>query len=281
MGAEGYDQRLYMGFRSVDLIIDACRLAKVKTLLYISLVLVLCSVGCTKKTSSDLIIATSANMQYAMQDIIIAFEQRHDIPCQTVVSSSGKLTAQITSGAPYDLFFSADKKYPVQLVNKGLTIDTPLVYAYGHLALWSTSIEKIDMAMLGTSAVQHIAIANPKTAPYGIAAQEMLDYYGLNKVDEKLVFGESISQVNQFVMSGVAEVGVTSLSVVLSSILKGQGHWTKVDENSYQPIAQSMVVVSKNESKLESAHLFKKFMNTLEVRRILERYGFSLVESDQ
>lgn len=246
------------------------------SIIYVTLVLVLIGLSCNKRLSSDLIIATSANMQYAMEDIISAFEKEHQIVCQTVVSSSGKLTAQITSGAPYDLFFSADKKYPEQLFDKGLTADKPSVYAYGHLALWSKKIEKVNIAVLSTSAVNHIAIANPKTAPYGLAAQEMLDYYNLASVTDKLVFGESISQVNQFVMSEVAEVGVTSLSVVLSPILKGQGHWVKVDDKSYRPIAQSMVIVSKSESKLESAQLFLSFIMSQEARQILEKYGFSL-----
>ena len=240
-----------------------------------TLVLVLLGISCDKQSSSDLIIATSANMQYAIEDIILAFEQDHHISCQTVVSSSGKLTAQITSGAPYDLFFSADKKYPEQLYNNGLAVDTPSVYAYGHLALWSMTIEELNIASLNTSKVNHIAIANPKTAPYGLAAEQMLDFYNLSSLTNKLVFGESISQVNQFVKSEVAEVGVTSLSVVLSPILKDQGHWMKVDSKSYQPIAQSMVVVSKSKAKLESAELFKKFVGTQEARLILEKYGFS------
>lgn len=239
------------------------------------LCLVLIGTGCNKSSSNDLIIATSANMQYAMKDLIEAFEKENDISCRTVVSSSGKLTAQISSGAPYDLFFSADKKYPEQLFQQGLTIDTPSVYAYGHLALWSMTLEEKDLLDLSVASVKRIAIANPKTAPYGIAAQQMLDHYNYSEVAKKLVFGESISQVNQFVSSEVVDIGVTSLSVVLSPILEKQGHWIKVDATSYGPIAQSMVTVSKKKEKLESARLFKKFIGSAKAHNILKEFGFT------
>lgn len=249
--------------------------SSIRALFFVCLVLLSLSSGCKKSSSSDLIIAASANMQYAMKDVIEAFEELYDIPCRIVVSSSGKLTAQISSGAPYDLFFSADEKYPNQLFEHNLAVDTPSIYAYGYLALWSISQKDLDVSHLGTSKVKRIAIANPMTAPYGVAAQQMLSHYNFQGVDNKLVFGESISQVNQFVSSEVVDVGVTSISVVLSPLLKSKGYWVKVDSNSYDPIAQSMVIVTKKNEKLESAHLFKKFMTSSQVQSILEEYGFT------
>ncbi len=232
--------------------------------------------SCATEPKTDLIIATSANMQYAMQEIIESFEVDHKIKCQTVVSSSGKLTAQISAGAPYDLFFSADEKYPAQLYDEDLTVDTPQVYAYGHLAMWSMSIEDVKPFDLLSEDIKHVAIANPKTAPYGKAAKEMLDYYKLSPINEKLVFGESISQVNQFVMSEVVEVGITSLSVVLSPILKNKGYYTKVDPASYQPIAQSMAIVTKNEEKVSKAKAFRNYIKSPKAQGILKDYGFGL-----
>ncbi len=239
------------------------------------LCLVMISASCNKSSSNDLIIATSANMQYVMNDLIEAFEKENDIICRSVVSSSGKLTAQISSGAPYDLFFSADKKYPEQLFQEGLTKDTPSVYAYGHLAMWSMTLDKKDLLDLSAGNVKRIAIANPKMAPYGRAAQQMLDHYKYLRVADKLVFGESISQVNQFVSSEVVDIGITSLSVVLSPILENQGAWTEVDTTTYDPIAQSMVIVSKKNQKLESAELFKKFVGSTQAKSILKKFGFT------
>lgn len=239
-------------------------------------IFLLLSSACNNESKADLIIATSANMQYAMEEIIDSFEVDYEIKCQTVVSSSGKLTAQISAGAPYDLFFSADEKYPAQLYQEGLTIDTPQIYAYGHLALWSMSIEDIRPFDLLSADIKHIAIANPKTAPYGKAAQEVLEYYKLSTLNEKLVFGESISQVNQFVMSEVVEIGITSLSVVLSPILNNKGYYSKVDPESYQPIAQSMAIVSQSNEKVNAAKAFRDYIKSSNAQSILKSYGFGL-----
>ena len=124
--------------------------------------------GCVSKPSEKLRIATAANMRFAMTALIDTFTIKTVIKCEIVVSSSGKLTAQISQGAPYDIFVSADMKYPKELYRQGIAKDTPQVYAYGKLVLWSTSGElKPDIEILSDKSVKRIALANPKTAPYG------------------------------------------------------------------------------------------------------------------
>ena len=170
-------------------------------------------------------IAVAANMQFAMRALTHAFEKQNGITCDLIISSSGKLTAQIKAGAPYDLFVSADMKYPEDLYKSGFALEEPKIYAYGKLVLWSMDQEvKPSLAVLKTQAIKHIACANPKTAPYGVAAVEALKHYGLyNQVKSKLVYGESIAQTKQFIISESAELSFTAKSVVLSPDLKGSG----------------------------------------------------------
>lgn len=234
---------------------------------------------CTPGKERPLTIAVAANVQFAMQELTEHFTSQTGMACQIVHSSSGKLTAQIMEGAPYDLFISADMKYPEELHRAGLTTSPPLPYAYGKLVLWSLIDDfpsPIDIGQLATrDAVRHIAIANPKTAPYGVAAIEALQYFAAyDALQAKLVFGESISQVNQFVLSKTAEVGITAKSVVLSPKIKGQGKWTEVPPASYSPIAQGVVILKKGQ--IEKAEQFHSFLFSESARVILEKYGYEL-----
>ena len=188
------------------------------------IVVLMISCGRNEK-EGPLTIATAANMQFAMEDMIRAFEVAADISCELVVSSSGKLTAQIHEGAPFDILISADMKYPEDLYRAGLTETPPQVYAYGKLVLWSLqdSLE-LSLQALKSPNVRHVALANPETAPYGKAALEVLQYHGIyEEVREKLVFGESIAQTNQFIISKAAEAGFTAMSVVLAMWISASG----------------------------------------------------------
>ena len=232
--------------------------------------------GCRSHYHEDLTIAVSANMQFAMHEIVESFEKSTDLKCKMVVSSSGKLTAQIVAGAPFDVLVSADVKYPMELFELGIAIDSPVVYALGKLVLWSTKKDiEPSLEYLGSQNVKHIAIANPATAPYGAAAIEVLKKYGmLESIQHKLVYGESISQTNQFVISGSAEAGFTAMSVVLSKQMKGRGKWIELDHHLYSPIAQSMVVVD-NENKMLSGKFFA-FLFSPEAKEILRKNGYEL-----
>ena len=233
-------------------------------------------VACSPRRTPPLTIATAANMQFAMGDITQAFTEQTGILCETVVSSSGKLTAQIRAGAPFDVFVSADMTYPTALYEDGLTTAEPKVYAYGQLVLWSR-IDKLEPSIeaLTQEDVNHIALANPKTAPYGLAAEEVLKHYDIyDQVAEKLVFGESIAQVNQFVSSGAAEIGFTAQAAVLSTEMKGKGDWQAVDTTAYAPIAQGAVILKHSEQSPNNAQRFYAFLFSEAGREILAKFGY-------
>lgn len=225
-------------------------------------------------------IATAANMQFAMEELTAEFTKQTGVECELVISSSGKLTAQIKEGAPYDVFVAANMKYPNEIENSGFAANTPKVYAHGRLVLW-TMVEglKPSLDILTSKEIEHIALANPKTAPYGIAAEEVLKFYNLyDKIKDKFVFGESISQTNQFITSQSAEVGFTAMSVVLSPEMKGKGKWMEIAKNAYAPIDQGVVVI-KNESGLnQSAIRFYDFLSSDEAKDILTKFGYAVHE---
>lgn len=231
--------------------------------------------ACRPTNTEKLTIATAANMQFAIQTLIRTFTEESGIECETVISSSGKLTAQIEEGAPFDLFISADMRYPSRLYDEGFTTAPPEVYAYGQLVLWSM-VDSLypSIPLLSEKHIGHIALANPRTAPYGEAATEVLRHYNLlDKLTEKLVYGESISQTNQFIISKAAELGFTAKSVVLSPRMKGRGAWVDLDQSIYSPIAQG-VVLMKASDQTAVARKFYDFLFSAKSRQILEEYGY-------
>ncbi len=233
-----------------------------------------------KQNSGDgkLTIAVAANMQFAMQEISRAFTNKTGIRCDLIISSSGKLTAQIKESAPYDLFVSADMKYPSELFTTGFAMNQPKIYAYGKLVMWSM-IDSIkpSVDILKNPEINHIAMADPKTAPYGEAAIEALKHYGIfENVKDKLVFGESISQTNQFIISKSAEIGFTAKSVVLSPAMKGKGHWADVDEASYPAIAQGVVLLKRKNLQKNNAEKFYYFLFSDDAKKILGNFGYSV-----
>lgn len=250
----------------------------------LQLLLLLSTVGFNScKTNSDtdvLTIAAASNMQFALEEIASVFTADSGIPCHLVTSSSGKLTAQISEGGPYDILISADMKYPGQLESAGLTYGPPQIYAYGKLVLWTTTADiEPDFNALRRDEINYIAMANPKTAPYGVAAMEVLKHLNLDEIlKEKLVFGESIGQVNQFISSGSAQIGFTALSVVSSPRFKNSGRWEEIDTRFYSPIAQGVAVIRKEGKKQEDAVLFRDFLFSQQAREILIKYGYTIHE---
>lgn len=236
-------------------------------------------VACEGISQDALTIAASANMQYAMEELIERFSEESGISCELIVGSSGKLTAQIVEGAPFDLFFSADMKYPNEIYKKGLTSGPPRIYAYGHLVFWSLD-EHLELTMQGllSKEVRHIAIANPETAPYGRAAEELLRGMGVyEKIESKLVYGESIAQTNQFILSGTAEVGLTARSVVSAPVAEGNGQWKEADQDLYEPIAQGLVHLNRRDPEKEKwAREFEDYLQSQTAIDILHKFGYGL-----
>ncbi|MBK8506693.1 MAG: molybdate ABC transporter substrate-binding protein [Saprospiraceae bacterium] len=217
-------------------------------------------ISCEESGPPKLVIASAANVQFVMDEIVSEFTQRTGINCDVIISSSGKLTAQIIEGAPFDVFISADLAYPQKIADADLAVKDPVVYAHGKLVLWSMRDDvKLILKDLGRSSTRYIALANPEVAPYGRAAKEVLEYYTLyDDVQKKLVYGESIAQVNQFVISEAVDAGFTAKSVVLSPQLKGQGIWMDIDPEAYNSIEQGFIILSNSHLPNE-AKSFEEF----------------------
>ncbi len=249
---------------------------KIYNLLFVLIILL---GSCQSKPQEKISIATAANMQFAMKALMEAFKENQKIDCELIISSSGKLTAQIMEGAPYDIFLAANMKYPDAIFKSGLALHPPKIYAKGKLVLW-TMDEGIEPTLdhLTNPEIAHIALANPKTAPYGMAAMDALKHYQLfEKVESKLVYGESIAQTNQFITSKAAIIGFTAMSVVLSPKMKEKGKWLEIDPGTYRTIDQGVVMLKKEGKGTKNARKFYDFLFSPEAKQILKDYGY-LVE---
>ncbi|WP_236974312.1 molybdate ABC transporter substrate-binding protein [Membranihabitans maritimus] len=236
--------------------------------------------SCRETGSAPLTIATAANMQFAMKALTEDFTNKTGIECDLIIGSSGKLTAQIKEGAPFDLFVSANMKYPQAIYEAGLANNFPEIYARGRLVLWTMS-DKISpkIPSLSSRDIKHIALANPMTAPYGQAASEALQYYDLlDEISTKLVYGESISQTNQFITSGSAELGFTAMSVVLSPQMKNKGKWIEIPSKTYSPINQGVILIKRNSTNGENAKKFYNFIFSDSAKEILKGFGYNVDE---
>lgn len=234
--------------------------------------------SCKTKDQTTFIIAGSANMQYALSEICDTFHSIYKIRPKLVFGSSGKLTAQIQEGAPYDIFLSADTKYPMALFEQQLTVGKPETYAFGKLILW-TSVDSIPLsvAYLAKDSIKHIALANPATAPYGVSAFEFLQNARLDKLlSDNLVYGENIAQVNQFIYSGSASVGITAHSTVHNPQLNHYRNFLFIPDSLYKPIMQSAVLIQSENGINEWAKKFYTFIHSPIAVEILENNGYSV-----
>ena len=223
-------------------------------------------------------IAVAANMRSTAEELLRAFEAEHGIVCELVSSSSGKLTAQIMQGAPYDVFLSADLDYPTVLFEKEFTTGPPRIYAEGSLVLWTLKEGmQPSLTVLDSDQIQRIALANPKIAPYGMAAQTVLERSGLIAgLSKKLVYGESLGQTNQFIASGAAEIGFTSKSAALEHDGLGHSRWIELDKDLYAPLEQAMVLLKSNSELLPEAELFQDFVFSDIAEEIFLEHGYKL-----
>jgi len=186
--------------------------------------------------------------------------------------------AQISNGAPYDIFLSADMEYPQKLFNNGFSIKPPVVYALGSLII--CDYQELDLAgwpqILQRGTVTKIAIANAKVAPYGRAAEEVLNKLKLMPlIKSKLVYGESISQVNNYLLTGVATVGFTTQALAVDAARKKEFKWKPIDPELYSPIQQGMVLIKHKDGKSYlKAQQFYQYMLSMPAKNILKKYGY-------
>ena len=230
--------------------------------------------------AGDLTVAVAANVQYTFEELKAEFEKETGINVKQVIGSSGKFTTQIENGAPFDVFLSADMDYPKTLEKEGLTYNSPKIYAYGTLVLWTMNSVDLSKGIeaVRDPAVVKIAIASPNTAPYGRQAVNALKHYNLyGRVHKKLVYGESIAQANQFITSKAADLGFTAKSVVLAANMKDQGQWIEIDKDAYDSIAQGTVILKHAEKDhLADAQKFFDFLFSNEAQEIFKKYGYVL-----
>lgn len=241
------------------------------------------AVACGRAPETEpLTVAVAANARFAMMEIESAFETQTGIAVEVITGSSGKLSAQIRQGGPYDVFISADTKYPEYLFREGKGAEAPRTYAFGALVLWTLADLDISKgpAILTDPAIQKIGIPNPQTAPYGEEAMRVLDHYQLlESVRDRLVFGESIAQANQYILSGACELGFTAKSVVMAPDLRGKGKWIELDKNSYLPIAQKALLTDYGKQRHpRESRQFYDYLFSPQGRAIFQKFGYELPE---
>ncbi len=224
-------------------------------------------------------VAVAANVSYAMPELIKTFHKIYpDIKVQVLLGSSGKLTTQIREGAPFEVFLSANMKYPKYLYKEKMTITKPVVYAKGSLALLSSQKKDFSkgIMLLREKYINKIAIANPKTAPYGKASVEALKKAGLyKKVKSKLVYAQSVSQAVAYsiVAADIGFVAKSSLYSKKMSKYKKGVNWIEVNQKLYTPIKQGIVLL-KNSSK--QAKEFYNFILSKNAKKIFKDFGYKV-----
>lgn len=226
-------------------------------------------------------VAAASDLKFAMDEIVGAFRHVHpEAVIEVTYGSSGKMCTQIVQGAPYDIFFSADVDYLRQLRKSGHAASEVLPLAIGCLVLWSANADASKMRLedLARPDVKRIAIANPRHAPYGKRAEEVLRHADLwERVRDKLVYGENIAQTMQFVRTGNADVGIIALSLVLSPELKNKAGFLLIPQNMHSPLEQGYIITRRAAGNL-MAGKFAAYMFSAVAREIMIRYGFIMPE---
>ncbi|MDB5963301.1 MAG: modA [Massilia sp.] len=224
-------------------------------------------------------VAVAANFAAPMKEIAARFEQDSGHKVLSTVGATGKFYAQIKNGAPFDILLAADDETPAKLEKEGAALpNTRFTYAIGKLVLWSGQPGLVDGKgdVLRKAGFEHLAIANPKLAPYGAAAVETmrkLNVYGA--LEPKLVVGESIAQAHQFVVSGAAPLGFVAMSQVYEGGKLKSGSVWAVPGNLYSPIRQDAVALEKGKGK-PAVEAFLKYLKGDKAKAVIRSYGYDL-----
>lgn len=243
--------------------------------------LLLCSaLTCTAlaRTSlaDDVHVAVAANFLATLQHVADDFSKQSADHILISSGSTGKLYAQIVHGAPYEIFLAADAERPQRLEREGYAVKgTRYTYARGRLALWSRDPQRVDAAgkVLQSGHYAHLAMANPRTAPYGLAAQQTLEHLGLwTTLQPRVVQGEDIGQVLQFVDSGAAELGFVAYAQVKR--LAAGSYWL-VPQADHAPLEQQAILLLPG-AKSPAALAFMRYLHSDAVRRLIEDAGYDV-----
>jgi len=234
----------------------------------------------TTVAAGEVRVAVASNFLGTMNEIITTFQEETGHTAVVSAGSSGKLYAQIKHGAPFDVFFSADAKRPKLLEEEGLAVKgSRFVYAVGRLTLWSPDSNLVNgdgSTVLSDGHFEYLAIANPKTAPYGRAAEQTLSKLGLwELLKDRIVQGENIGQTFQFVFSKNAQLGFVALSQALDPKINGSGSRWDVPLSFHDPLDQEAVLLVTGR-KNAVAQAFLDYVQGDKSLSIIERFGYGL-----
>jgi molybdate transport system substrate-binding protein len=223
--------------------------------------------------------AVAANFTAAMNELTRAYQAATGRKVVASFGASGQLVAQIANGAPFDLMLAADNRYTAQLVDKNLAVGASrFIYARGKLVLWSSAAGTVDDKgqVLKDGRFEKIAIANPKAAPYGRAAEETLKTLGLyDSLQARFVTGENIGQTQQFVASGSVPLGFVALAQVYALPEDRRGSWWLVPAGLYQPLEQEAVLLKPAERN-DAAKAFLAYLKSPEAQAIIRKFGYAM-----
>jgi molybdate transport system substrate-binding protein len=231
-------------------------------------------------------VAAAADLEFALDEIAADFERTHPgVSIEVVYGSSGNFHAQLSNRAPFDLFLSADIEYPRKLIQAGhADEESQFLYAVGQIVVWAPASSALDVENRGVEALlderaRKIAIANPRHAPYGRAAESALRSLGVyDGVKDRLVFGENVAQTAHFVESGAADIGVIALSLAMAPAMRDKGRYWLIPLDAYPRMEQGGVILNWAKDR-EAAEDLRALLMSTGGRATLARYGFLLPES--
>lgn len=219
-------------------------------------------------------VAAAANLRFVFDEIKTAYTQANPkINVSAIFGSSGALLQQILNGAEFDVFMAADNTFPVKLKDQGAASGEMKVYALGKMVLWSNMLDvSKGLDVLTDPSVKKIAVAKPELAPYGDRAIAILKQTGLyEKVKDKIIYADNISQTAQFAQTGNAEVAFLAMSLTLTPDMKGSVYL--IDPKMYKPVEQAMILVKGWKVNSEAAK-FMKFVLSPQCKPIFEKFGY-------
>lgn len=232
----------------------------------------------TPACAEQALVAVAANFIPPFREIALAFETTTGHTLRVAAGSSGNFYSQIKNGAPFDLFLSADRERPKLLEDEGLGVkESRMTYAIGRLVLWSPDENLIKgEETLRVKHYKRLAIANPKAAPYGVAAMQALQKLEQwESIQPHMVMGESLGQTMGFIESGNAQLGFVAWSQVLDPKIKGKGsHWL-VPTHLHEPIKQDVILLTKGKNN-SAAKALMEFIASPTAQTIITRYGYEL-----
>ena len=232
----------------------------------------------TPAFTESVLVAVAANFIPPFREIAQEFEKSTGHQLQVSGGSSGNFYTQIKNGAPFDVFFSADMERPKKLEEEGLGVkDSRFTYAIGRIVLWSSNADLIKgEETLRFKQYKRLAMANPKTAPYGVAAMQTLQKLELwDGLQSQIVMGESIGQTMGFIESGNAQLGFVALSQIMDPKIKGKGSRWEVPATLHEPIQQDVILLTKGKENV-AAKALMEFVGGAPAKAIIERYGYEL-----